>query len=151
MLGRAPVAPYATLVYGALRDQVVDFYAPRGGRGPVPLVVLLHGGAWRSPYDRRHISPFAAYLAGCGLAVASVEYRRGPDDAADGPPSGGGAGTGGGPRAGRWPETFDDVALAVDHLPALVEELTAAGTAGAAGRMDGAVRAEGAGGADGAG
>ncbi|MBN6057732.1 alpha/beta hydrolase, partial [Nonomuraea sp. RK-328] len=71
----------------------------------VPLVVVLHGGAWRAAYDRRHVSPFAAFLARRGLAVASVEYRRG------------GAAAG---AAGRWPETFDDVAAAMDALPALV-------------------------------
>ncbi|GAA3299882.1 alpha/beta hydrolase [Streptomyces cinereospinus] len=77
-----------------------------------PLVVVLHGGSWRAPYDRRHVSPFAGFLARQGFAVASVEYRRGaerPDGDA-------------GPVAGRWPETFDDVAAALDALPALVRE-----------------------------
>jgi acetyl esterase/lipase len=102
-----PVAPYATEAYGEHPDQVVDFYRPRGER-PAPLVVLLHGGAWRDPYDRRHLSPLAAFLAGHGFAVASVEYRRG---SAGGPADG--------PRAGRWPETLDDVSAAVDAAPAL--------------------------------
>ncbi|MGX2996259.1 alpha/beta hydrolase family protein [Streptomyces sp. JNUCC 64] len=112
------VAPDATAAYGPHPDQVVDFHAPRrrdGDEGPVPLVVVLHGGAWRAPYDRAHISPFAGYLARTGLAVASVEYRRGaaplpaqrPDAAA-------------GPVAGRWPDTLDDVVAALDALPALV-------------------------------
>ncbi|MFD3758684.1 alpha/beta hydrolase [Streptomyces sp. NPDC058622] len=106
-----PVAPDTTAAYGDHPDQVVDFYAPRGAaRGPVPLVVLLHGGAWRAPYDRQHITPFAGFLARRGLAVANVEYRRGspvPHQNADGP------------VAGRWPETFDDVAAALDALPDL--------------------------------
>ncbi|MGW6980874.1 alpha/beta hydrolase family protein [Streptomyces sp. NPDC054932] len=107
------VAPDATAAYGEHPDHVVDFYAPRGeDRGPVPLVVLLHGGAWRAPYDRQHVTPFADFLARRGFAVANVEYRRGsslPHQNAEGP------------VAGRWPETFDDVAAAMDALPGLAE------------------------------
>ncbi|GLF95926.1 alpha/beta hydrolase family protein [Streptomyces yaizuensis] len=106
------VDPDASLPYGDHPDQVVDFYRPRDGRERSPLVVVVHGGAWRAPYDRRHISPFADFLARRGLAVASVEYRRGRDL-----PQQGGAG----PVAGRWPETFDDLATVLDALPELVE------------------------------
>ncbi|MFD3453811.1 alpha/beta hydrolase family protein [Streptomyces sp. NPDC058691] len=105
-LGHAPVAPDATAAYGEHPDQVVDFHRPRGGAQegqPGPLVVFFHGGAWRAAYDRRHVSPLAAFLARRGFAVASVEYRRGN----------------GGPVAGRWPDTFDDVAAAVDAVPEL--------------------------------
>ncbi|MET9833816.1 alpha/beta hydrolase [Streptomyces sp. NPDC006385] len=114
-----PVDPDAIASYGDHPDQVIDFYAPRGESGPggpAPLVVLLHGGAWRATYDRRHVTPFADFLARRGFAVANVEYRRGAGEGVSG--SGGGAG----PVAGRWPETFDDVAAALDALPALVRE-----------------------------
>ncbi|MFJ8047654.1 alpha/beta hydrolase family protein [Streptomyces luteogriseus] len=106
----APVDPDATAAYGDHPDQVIDFFAPRriGGPGPAPVVFLLHGGAWRAPYDRRHISPFADSLARRGFAVASAEYRRGGGDDC---------------VAGRWPDTFDDVAAALDALPALVRQL----------------------------
>ncbi|MFE1789884.1 alpha/beta hydrolase family protein, partial [Streptomyces sp. NPDC059525] len=70
-----------------------------------------HGGAWRAPYDRQHVTPFADFLARRGFAVANVEYRRGsslPHQGAEGP------------VAGRWPETFDDVAAAMDALPGLL-------------------------------
>ncbi|WP_338781876.1 alpha/beta hydrolase [Streptomyces sp. DG1A-41] len=110
-LSHAPVDPDVTAAYGDHPDQVIDFYAPRtegGPGGPAPVVLVLHGGAWRAPYDRRHISPFAEFLARRGFAVASAEYRRGGDDDA---------------VAGRWPDTFDDVAAALDALPALVREL----------------------------
>ncbi|MCX5196036.1 alpha/beta hydrolase [Streptomyces sp. NBC_00249] len=108
----SPVAPDASAAYGQHPDQVVDFYAPRGDPSrPAPLVVLLHGGAWRAPYDRQHVTPFADFLARRGFAVANVEYRRGSSL-----PHQGGAG---GPVAGRWPETFDDVAAAMDALPGL--------------------------------
>ncbi|OKK18588.1 lipase [Streptomyces sp. CB00455] len=106
------VPPDASAAYGDHPDQVVDFYAPRDDARatPAPLVVVLHGGAWRAPYDRQHISPFADFLARRGFAVANVEYRRGsplPRQGAEGP------------VAGRWPETFDDVAAALDALPGL--------------------------------
>ncbi|GHJ30194.1 hypothetical protein TPA0910_46270 [Streptomyces hygroscopicus subsp. sporocinereus] len=146
VFGLAPVAPDRTAAYGEHPDQVVDFYLPPDGSGPAPLVLLFHGGAWRAPYDRRHVSPFAAFLAGRGLAVASVEYRRGRDDSSPYDPAapevpGGGPGTGprpgpddprprpgpdgtgGAPRAGRWPETFDDIAAAVDGVPRLARDL----------------------------
>ncbi|MYR62924.1 alpha/beta hydrolase, partial [Streptomyces sp. SID625] len=98
------VDPDATAAYGEHPDQVIDFYAPRAGAGAgaaagagsgagagavsgeapgsAPLVVVLHGGAWRAPYDRRHITPFADFLARRGFAVANVEYRRGSTSAA---------------------------------------------------------------------
>ncbi|MFF1447907.1 alpha/beta hydrolase [Streptomyces sp. NPDC058274] len=109
------VAPDATAAYGDHPDQVIDFYAPRGPEAPVlaPLVVVLHGGAWRAPYDRRHLTAFADFLARRGFAVANVEYRRGSAIPAQG---------GVGPVAGRWPDTFDDVAAALDALPALARE-----------------------------
>ncbi|MFI0759327.1 alpha/beta hydrolase [Streptomyces anulatus] len=114
------VAPDRSAAYGDHPDQVVDFYAPRDGRTGAPLVVLLHGGAWRAPYDRAHVSPLADFLARRGFAVASVEYRRGGDDI---PQQRDGAestrASGADPVAGRWPETFDDVAAAMDAMPVL--------------------------------
>lgn len=136
-----PVDPDVSAAYGNHPDQVIDFYTPRGDISLAPLVVVLHGGAWRAPYDRRHITPFADFLARRGFAVANVEYRRGAvlpgqggpgpgeggvggADGASGGGSGAGAGSGAvaGPVAGRWPDTFDDVAAALDALPDLVRE-----------------------------
>ncbi|TJZ42261.1 alpha/beta hydrolase [Streptomyces piniterrae] len=109
LLGLAPVAPDRTVAYGPHPDQIVDLYGPEGtyrpgdmygpkgagpGQGARPLVVLLHGGFWRAAYDRRHLSPLAAALAGHGLPVALAEYRR--------------VGAGGGA-----PQTFEDVAAAI--------------------------------------
>ncbi|MFF1837805.1 alpha/beta hydrolase [Streptomyces sp. NPDC058231] len=106
------VAPDASAAYGDHPDQVIDFYAPRDGRTGAPVVVVLHGGAWRAPYDRLHVTPLADFLARRGFAVANVEYRRGSEI----PQQHGSSG----PVAGRWPETFDDVAAAMDALPALL-------------------------------
>ncbi|WP_328537585.1 alpha/beta hydrolase family protein [Streptomyces sp. NBC_00344] len=104
------VEPDATAAYGAHPDQIVDFYAPRGGEGTattVPLVVVLHGGAWREKIDRQHITPFVDFLARRGFAVANVEYRRGGTEPGS---------------AGRFPDTLDDVAAALDLLPELVAD-----------------------------
>ncbi|PJJ02920.1 alpha/beta hydrolase family protein [Streptomyces sp. 2333.5] len=104
LLGLAPVAPDRTVAYGPHPDQLVDLYVPRAGGGapaPGPLVVLLHGGFWRAAYDRRHLSPLAAELAGQGVPVALAEYRR--------------VGAGGGA-----PQTFEDVAAAVEAAAAAV-------------------------------
>jgi len=91
-----------TLRYGDLPDQVIDVTLPDAG--PATLVCLVHGGFWRSAYDRTHLRPMAAALTAHGYAVANVEYRR--------------VGSGGG-----WPTTFDDVAAALDALgPALASE-----------------------------
>lgn len=124
--GHDPVPPDATAAYGGHPDQVIDFYRPRSASGarPAPLVALIHGGAWRAAYDRAHFSPFAAHLAAGGYAVASVEYRRGglAESGADGsgaPPADAGSAL---PPAGRWPDTLDDIAAALDALPALAVE-----------------------------
>ncbi|MFF9771276.1 alpha/beta hydrolase [Streptomyces sp. NPDC014636] len=138
VFSHAPVDPDVTAAYGDHPDQVIDFYAPRPGPDSAapaslaPLIVVLHGGAWRARYDRRHITPFADYLARRGFAVANVEYRRGGEplipgqQRGEGQPAGAGAGgsaeSGDTPPAGRWPDTFDDVAAALDALPALVRE-----------------------------
>lgn len=117
-LAHPEVAPDRTAAYGDHPDQVVDFYAPRDGRTGAPLVVLLHGGAWRARWSRAHVSPLADFLARRGFAVASVEYRRGGDI----PQQRGGENarpSGVDPVAGRWPETFDDVAAAMDAMPVL--------------------------------
>ncbi|MFD5820552.1 alpha/beta hydrolase family protein [Streptomyces sp. NPDC127038] len=128
------VDPDITLTYGDHPDQVIDFYAPRDPDPavPAPLVAVLHGGAWRAPYDRRHVTPFADFLTRRGFAVANIEYRRGEAPApagsvipaqsgpADAPGPPGTDAVAGAPVAGRWPDTFDDVAAALDALPALV-------------------------------
>ncbi|MFJ3643965.1 alpha/beta hydrolase [Streptomyces sp. NPDC090108] len=120
-----PVDPDVTAAYGAHPDQVIDFYAPKTpeAAASVPLVVVLHGGAWRAPYDRRHITPFADCLARAGFAVANVEYRRGGEPLIPAQSTGDAPGTEAPAHlAGRWPDTFDDVAAALDALPALVRE-----------------------------
>lgn len=81
--------------YGEDPSQFADLYLPdRGVRG---VVVIIHGGYWRSTYGAELGEPLARDLAGRGYACWNLEYRR--------------AGNGGG-----WPATFDDVAAGIDAL-----------------------------------
>jgi acetyl esterase/lipase len=69
-----PVTPTKSTPYGNSEDQVIDFYLP--ANIAKPLVVLIHGGYWRSEYDRRHCTPLASNIAKDGWPVALIEYRR---------------------------------------------------------------------------
>jgi acetyl esterase/lipase len=71
------------------------------GRGPHPVVVLLHGGCWLAAYDHVHVESMAAAICARGAVVWSIEYRRLGHD------------------GGGWPGTFRDVALGFDHLRSL--------------------------------
>jgi acetyl esterase/lipase len=86
-----------TIHYGPHRSQRADLHLPPGP-GPHPVMVVIHGGAWANRYGRIVMRPLAADLVRRGWAAWNIEYRR----------LGGGGG---------WPETFDDVAAAIDHLP----------------------------------
>ncbi len=66
-------------------------------------VLLLHGGFWKTAYDRKHTREMAAALAAEGFLVATPEYRR--------------VGPGG---AGGWPRTGADVRRAATRLPGLL-------------------------------
>lgn len=82
-----------------------DFYLPAGPqkKDSIPLVVLVHGGAWRLPAGADIFDDLAMDIAARGFAVYNVEYRR--------------VGAGGG-----WPATFHDVARALDHIVTLDRE-----------------------------
>ena len=74
---------------------------PPGGmhRG---VVVVIHGGYWRSTYGAELGEPLAKDLAAHGTAAWNLEYRR--------------AGNGGG-----WPATFQDILAGIDKLAAIAE------------------------------
>jgi acetyl esterase/lipase len=100
VLERPAPDPDRVLRYADGMTGVVDVYDPPGvARG---LALLLHGGFWRAAYDRRHLRPLAAALAGDGWQVALPEYRRVGDD------------------GGGWPGTMTDAARIVRDVPALV-------------------------------
>lgn len=72
----APVQVRKDIVYARRGDAslALDLYLPAPGKKPAPLVVLVHGGGWRSG-DRSEMAPLAARLAARGYAAASVSYR----------------------------------------------------------------------------
>src|SRR5215207_1202544 len=72
---------------------------PAGGRHQ-GVVVVIHGGYWRSQYGAGLGEPLAADLAARGMAAWNLEYRR--------------AGNGGG-----WPGTFQDILAGIDKLQEL--------------------------------
>lgn len=86
-----------TIAYGTEPSQVGELYLPAGD-GPFPVVVVVHGGYWAAMWDRRQITGVVDDLVGRGYAVWNVEYRRiGEPGVA-------------------WPDTFTDVAAAIDAL-----------------------------------
>lgn len=94
--------PTARLHYGDDPLQFGDLRLPPGD-GPHPVVVVIHGGCWRSQYNLDHIGALSDALTRSGVATWAIEYRR------VGNPGGG------------WPGTFLDVGAAVDHLRSVAE------------------------------
>jgi acetyl esterase/lipase len=83
--------------YGRDPQQYADLRLP--SRTPSATIVLIHGGYWQAGYGADLMTPLARRLQDLGYATWNIEYRR--------------IGTGGG-----YPHTFEDVALAVDAVPA---------------------------------
>jgi len=91
-------APDRVLSYGREPSQYGELRLP-AGRGPHPVVVLVHGGCFRKEYaDARSIGAIADALKGEGIATWSIEYRRLSE-----------------PGSG-WPGTYRDVGAGVDYL-----------------------------------
>lgn len=63
-----------TVRYGDHDDQILDLYGSivEGA----DLIIVIHGGFWRSAYTRRNTSALAMGIAEAGLPCANVEYRR---------------------------------------------------------------------------
>lgn len=99
---RTARAPDRVLRYAAGECGVIDVYEPEHGAAN-ELVMLVHGGFWRSRYDRRHLRPLAEALASAGKLVALPEYRRTGDE------------------GGGWPGTFDDVCTLTSSVGDLLD------------------------------
>jgi len=85
--------------YGDDPSQWGELFLPEvpGGGTHQGVVVVIHGGYWRSTYGAALGEPLALDLASHGMAAWNLEYRR--------------AGNGGG-----WPHTFQDVLAGIDKL-----------------------------------
>ena len=102
---KPPPAP--SLAYGDHPHSVANLHLPSSEGGPWPCVVLVHGGFWRSGWDRTLMTPLAHDLARRGIAAWNIEFRRV------------------GQEGGGWPGTFEDVAAAIDHLAGVEQVDTA--------------------------
>lgn len=89
---RIPYGPDPEQYAELTRPELSGDAAPHAG-----VVVIIHGGYWRSKHTADLGRPGARDLAGRGFTCWNLEYRR--------------AGNGGG-----WPETFNDISDGIDAL-----------------------------------
>lgn len=87
-----------TVVEGT--ELTLDLYRPEFAEGALPIVVMIHGGAWMTG-DKRDLTALNDYLAARGYVVAAISYRLAP----------------GAP----FPAAQEDVAAAVRYLKTLNE------------------------------
>jgi acetyl esterase/lipase len=90
-------------VYGPEPEQFGDLRLPVGA-GPFAVVVVIHGGCWRSMHSLEYMGHLSADLTAAGVATWNIEYRRL------------------GQTGGGWPGTYLDVGRAIDHLRLLAEQ-----------------------------
>jgi acetyl esterase/lipase len=97
MVLREPLeTPAQRFYYGSQLPQFGDLRLPKG-RGPHPVAIVIHGGAWGSAVSLHYTASLSSALTCAGVATWNIEYRR----------IGGGGG---------WPQTFQDVGAAADFL-----------------------------------
>lgn len=95
-----PPKPGTRIAYGLSAAKFGELRLPeakRHGKGPYPVLVMVHGGCWLADYDYGYFTRLAAWFTEQGVATWNIEYRRLND-------------------GGGWPNTFMDVAEAVDSL-----------------------------------
>jgi len=97
ILDRAPPHFDLRISYGRDPSQFAELRFPKG-KGPFPLLFVVHGGFWRSVYDLSHIGHLCAAFTSKGIITCNLEYRR------IGNPGGG------------WPGTFHDISLATRNI-----------------------------------
>lgn len=98
LLARERPQADARIAYGALPLQFGELWLPKG-KGPHPLVVMIHGGCWLADLPGTELMDYISDdLRADGIAVWNVEYRRI------------------GHEGGGWPGTFQDVATGADHV-----------------------------------
>lgn len=93
----------ARIAYGALPLQFGELWLPKG-KGPYPLVVMIHGGCWLADLPGTELMDYVSGdLRADGIAVWNLEYRRI------------------GHEGGGYPGTFQDVAAGADHVRELAK------------------------------
>lgn len=101
-MARAPQAG-VRIAYGTAPEQFGELRLPAGD-GPFPVVVVVHGGWWRSAYALTYAGHLASALTADGFASWNIEYRR------VGNPGGG------------YPATLHDVTAALQALSAIARD-----------------------------
>jgi acetyl esterase/lipase len=97
ILERPPPSFDKRVTYGQDPQHFAELRFPVG-RGPFPFLFVIHGGFWQSSYDLSHIGHLCAAFTSKGIITCNIEYRRLGD------------------AGGGWPGTFQDIALATDHI-----------------------------------
>lgn len=87
---------------GGGRDLRCDVYRPEGVDGPLPAVVLLHGGSWRGG-DRTQLKGYGILIGREGYVCVAPEYRLLPESP--------------------WPAQIDDVRAAFEWVHAKAGDL----------------------------
>ncbi|HEV2363881.1 MAG TPA: alpha/beta hydrolase [Caulobacteraceae bacterium] len=101
LMSRPKPAPSERVRYGPGLRQFADLWLP-AGKGPFPVVLMVHGGCWQSKIaDLGIMDWIAGDLAARGIAVWNIEYRGGDE------------------AGGGYPGTFRDVAAGADALRAV--------------------------------
>jgi len=95
--------PYIRASYGFGPIEVGELRLPPG-KGPFPVAIVIHGGCWtKGMATLRMTAPMADALTARGFATWNIEYLQIGDD------------------GGGWPGTFEDWAMAADHLRVLAK------------------------------
>ena len=89
--------PAAVIRYGPLEQHIAELRLPQG-KGPFPVVAILHGGCWGEYADIKYTAPLASALAKEGWATWNLEYRGVHQE------------------GGGWPGTFEDVGRGLDAI-----------------------------------
>jgi acetyl esterase/lipase len=83
---RSPKVRETALVYSRRNgeDLELQLYRPDSSDVPAPIVLVVHGGSWRSG-SRLEMPELSRYLAARGYAVASIDYGLAPGTKFPGP------------------------------------------------------------------
>jgi len=104
LLARSRPTPTKVISYGAHPHQYGEVWLPPG-KGPFPVVLLVHGGCWLADLPATElVALMAEDLRRRGYFVWSIDYRRIGDE------------------AGGYPATFLDTAQAADELKTLAAQ-----------------------------
>jgi len=72
----AELVEFKDLTYATYDDRELklDLYKPKNQSEPLPAIVCIHGGGWKSG-EKKHFGKHAQFLAEHGYVVVSIDYR----------------------------------------------------------------------------